>query len=176
MAFLICFELLPNGRSAELFLRIKLRTRNVTVWSDLMPGGRATEIIEKPEVPPSNFAVTGLYFLDGKAPAYAKLIEPSARGELEITSLLFMYLEEGALLVERMGRGFAWLDTGTHTSLLDASNFVRTLTERQGQQVGCIEEIAYNRGWIDRSQLRERAGIFAKNDYGRYLNLIADGS
>ncbi|WCE72081.1 sugar phosphate nucleotidyltransferase (plasmid) [Sulfitobacter faviae] len=105
--------------------------------------GQAKSIIEKPEVPPSNFAVTGLYFLDGSAPDRARQVAPSARGELEITSLLEMYLQEGALSVERMGRGFAWLDTGTHESLLDAGTFVRTLEKRQGQQAGCLEEIAY---------------------------------
>lgn len=103
--------------------------------------GKASEIIEKPEVPPSNYAVTGLYFLDGTAPERAKAVKPSPRGELEITDLLQMYLDEGALQVETMGRGFAWLDTGTHASLLDAGNFVRTLEERQGLQTGCLEEI-----------------------------------
>jgi len=131
--------------------------------------GRATSIIEKPEVPPSNYAVTGLYFLDAEAPARARKVEPSARGELEITTLLEMYLHEGTLDVKRMGRGYAWLDTGTHGSLLDAGNFVRTLEQRQGQQTGCLEEIAYDQGWIDRERLVERAEKFRKNDYGRYL-------
>ncbi len=131
--------------------------------------GRVTSIIEKPEVPPSNFAVTGLYFLDGTAPERAKRVAPSARGELEITTLLESYLSEGTLSVERMGRGYAWLDTGTHASLLDAGNFVRTLTERQGLQTGSPDEVAYGLGWIDRDQLMERAKIFAKTDYGRYL-------
>lgn len=138
--------------------------------------GQATEIIEKPKAPPSNFAVTGLYFLDGFAPKRAKEVQPSGRGELEITSLLSMYLDEGSLSVERMGRGFAWLDTGTHASLLDAGNFVRTLTERQGQQVGCLDEIAYEQGWIDRDQLLDRAKLFAKNDYGHYLKRVAGES
>ncbi|MWD29645.1 glucose-1-phosphate thymidylyltransferase RfbA [Aquicoccus sp. SCR17] len=131
--------------------------------------GRATSIIEKPEVPPSNYAVTGLYFLDAEAPARARKVEPSARGELEITTLLEMYLHEGTLDVKRMGRGYAWLDTGTHGSLLDAGNFVRTLEQRQGQQTGCLEEIAYDQGWIDRERLVERAEKFRKNDYGKYL-------
>jgi len=129
----------------------------------------AETIIEKPEVPPSNFAVTGLYFLDGSAPERAKRVKPSARGELEITTLLEMYLHEGALSVERMGRGYAWLDTGTHASLLDAGNFVRTLEERQGLQTGSPDEIAYANGWIDKGQLRERAKMFGKNEYGEYL-------
>ena len=131
--------------------------------------GMAETIIEKPEVPPSNFAVTGLYFLDGSAPERAKRVKPSARGELEITTLLEMYLHEGALSVERMGRGYAWLDTGTHASLLDAGNFVRTLEERQGLQTGSPDEIAYANGWIDKGQLRERAKMFGKNEYGEYL-------
>ena len=131
--------------------------------------GRAQEIIEKPDVPPSNYAVTGLYFLDGSAPARARRVTPSPRGELEITDLLQMYLEEGALRVETMGRGYAWLDTGTHASLLDAGNFVRTLEERQGLQTGCPEEIAWEQGWISDAQLRERAEMFSKNDYGAYL-------
>ena len=131
--------------------------------------GKAKEIIEKPDVPPSNYAVTGLYFLDGDAPKHAAEVQPSARGELEITSLLGMYLQAGKLQVERMGRGYAWLDTGTHGSLLDAGNFVRTLTERQGLQTGCLEEIAFKNGWISEAALAERAEMFTKNDYGRYL-------
>ena len=131
--------------------------------------GRVLQIIEKPEVPPSNFAVTGLYFLDGTAPARAKTIRPSSRGELEIVDLLETYLSEGTLSVQKMGRGFAWLDTGTHGSLLDAGTFVRTLQARQGLQVGCPDEIAYRAGWIDGPALAARAAIFGKNDYGQYL-------
>ena len=131
--------------------------------------GKVSRIIEKPEVPPSNYAVTGLYFLDGTAPERARAVQPSPRGELEIVTLLEMYLAEGALSVEQMGRGFAWLDTGTHASLLDAGNFVRTLTERQGQQVGSPEEIAFAQGWITPEQLAERARLFGKTAYGTYL-------
>jgi len=130
---------------------------------------RATSIIEKPEKPASNYAVTGLYFLDGTASERAKQVKPSARGELEITTLLTSYLEDGTLSVERMGRGYAWLDTGTHASLLDAANFVRTLQTRQGLQVGSLEEIAYTAGWITHAELQARAEIFDKNDYGAYL-------
>ena len=130
---------------------------------------RAVSIDEKPEVPESNYAVTGLYFLDGTAPARARGVTPSARGELEITSLLQTYLEDGSLTVNRMGRGYAWLDTGTHGSLLDAGNFVRTLQDRQGLQAGCPEEIAYGQGWISADDLRARAELFAKNTYGQYL-------
>jgi len=131
--------------------------------------GKAREIIEKPEVAPSNYAVTGLYFLDGTAPTRAKQVKASPRGELEITDLLQMYLDEGNLRVETMGRGYAWLDTGTHGSLLDAGNFVRTLEKRQGLQTGCLEEIAYEQGWISRADLAARAELFRKNGYGAYL-------
>ncbi len=136
---------------------------------DFDKDGIARAIIEKPAQPPSNFAVTGLYFLDGTAPQRAAQVKPSERGELEITTLLETYLVEGALTVEKMGRGFAWLDTGTHASLLDAGNFVRTLENRQGLQTGCPEEIAFEAGWIDADQLRARAKLFSKNSYGRYL-------
>lgn len=126
-------------------------------------------LIEKPANPPSNYAVTGLYFLDGRAPAMARQVRPSVRGELEIIDLLELYRAEGSLRVEKMGRGYAWLDTGTHGSLLDAGNFVRTLTERQGLQVGSPDEIAYRAGWIDHEQLALRAEAFRKNEYGAYL-------
>lgn len=136
---------------------------------DFDSAGRVRGIVEKPEVAPSSFAVTGLYFLDGSAPERARAVTPSARGELEIVSLLEMYLAENALHVQQMGRGYAWLDTGTHASLLDAGNFVRTLSERQGLQVGCPEEIAYGKGWIDAEAVRKRAESFSKNSYGQYL-------
>jgi glucose-1-phosphate thymidylyltransferase len=135
--------------------------------------GQVNSIVEKPAKPASNYALTGLYFLDSKAPERAAKVKPSARGELEITALLGMYLDEGSLLVEKLGRGFAWLDTGTHDSLIDAANFVRTLQKRQGQQVGCPEEIAFHKGWISEEQLKERALVFEKNEYGLYLkNLL----
>ncbi len=131
--------------------------------------GRVTELVEKPAVPRSNFAITGLYFLDGRAPDIAAGIKPSARGELEIVDLLEHYRAESSLQVERMGRGFAWLDTGTPGSLLEAGNFVRTLEERQGMQVGSPDEIAFRQGWIDRTALADRAQAFAKSSYGRHL-------
>ena len=131
--------------------------------------GQVTSIIEKPAKPASNYAVTGLYFLDGTAPERAKTIKPSARNELEITSLLETYLTDGTLNVQQMGRGYAWLDTGTHASLLDAGNFVRTLTERQGQQVGSPDEIAFAQKWISREELHARAQRFGKSSYGEYL-------
>jgi len=134
--------------------------------------GSAMAIIEKPKVPPSNYAVTGLYFVDGTAPERAKLVEPSARGELEITALLETYLRGGNLRVEKMGRGFAWLDTGTHASLLDAGNFVRTITERQGLQVGSPDEIAYQSNWITKEQIIVSAEKFSKNAYGSFLRQL----
>lgn len=134
--------------------------------------GNVTSIIEKPENPASNFAVTGLYFLDGTAPARAKTIEPSPRGELEITTLLETYLNDDALTVQKMGRGYAWLDTGTHGSLLDASNFVRTLQLRQGLMVACPEEIAYHAGWIDKKAIKKAAELYGKNAYGKYLGQL----
>jgi glucose-1-phosphate thymidylyltransferase len=134
--------------------------------------GKAISIVEKPQRPASDYAVTGLYFLDGNASKRAREVRPSNRGELEITTLLEMYLAEETLTVERLGRGFAWLDTGTHGSLLDAGEFVRTLQERQGLQVGSPDEIAYNQGWIGREELAERARMFAKNVYGAYLTKL----
>lgn len=143
---------------------------------DFGPGDTVRGLIEKPTNPPSNFAVTGLYFLDHTASQRARTVTPSARGELEITALLESYLADDALSVERMGRGYAWLDTGTHGSLLDAGNFVRTLTERQGQQVGAPDEVAFAKGWICRDALLERAERFGKNGYGAYLRRLAGGS
>ncbi|WP_296764237.1 glucose-1-phosphate thymidylyltransferase RfbA [Sediminimonas sp.] len=131
--------------------------------------GNVRGIVEKPQNPPSHYAVTGLYCLDGTAPQKAARVTPSGREELEITALLEMYLAEGTLTVETMGRGYAWLDTGTHASLLDAGNFVRTLQTRQGLQTGSPDEIAFAKGWIDAAALSERASQFEKNDYGRYL-------
>ena len=136
--------------------------------------GRAESIVEKPERPKSDYAVTGLYFMDASAPERARQVKPSPRGELEITSLLETYLTEGSLTVQKMGRGYAWFDTGTHASLLDAGNFVRTLSERQGQQIGSPDEIAFHNGWISKDALLERAKLFAKNDYGRQLKRRAE--
>ena len=135
--------------------------------------GQVECIVEKPTVPPSNYAVTGLYFVDETAPERAKQVTPSARGELEIISLFETYLHDGTLRIEKMGRGYAWLDTGTHASLLDASNFVRTLTDRQGLQVGSPDEVAYQLKWIVNKQLTERAKVFGKNSYGNYLKQLS---
>lgn len=141
---------------------------------DFDESGTVRQLVEKPQVPPSNYAVVGLYFLDGRAPELARQVKPSSRGELEITDLLQMYLERRELRVMRLGRGYAWLDTGTHSSLLDAGNFVRTLTERQGLQVGSPDEIAFRFGWITESQLRDRASLFKKNEYGSYLTSVIE--
>lgn len=131
--------------------------------------GAVNRIVEKPVSPPSSYAVTGLYFLDGEAPKRAKCLKPSERGQLEITSLLESYLKDGILSVEIMGRGIAWFDAGTPSSLLDAANFVRTLALRQGMQVGCPEEIAYRAGWIDDEKMTEHVNALRQTDYGAYL-------
>ena len=140
--------------------------------AEISRDGRLLGIEEKPSRPKSNYAVTGLYFVDGSAPDRAKSVKPSARGELEITALLEAYLRDDNLRVEKMGRGYAWLDTGTHASLLDASNFVRTLTERQGLQVGSPDEVAYLSKWITKEQIAATSEKFGKNAYGRYLRQI----
>jgi len=138
--------------------------------------GTVLSIVEKPEHPKSSYAVTGIYFLDGDAPRRAKEIKPSPRGELEITDLLNSYRKEGALNVEKLGRGFAWLDTGTHESLLEAALFIRTIEERQNLKVGCPEEIAFENGWISSDKLRELAKPYLKTQYGKYLSRIADAA
>ena len=138
--------------------------------------GRAREIVEKPERPPSSYAVTGLYFLDGEAPERARAVTPSPRGELEIATLLDGYLRDGLLRVRTMGRGYAWLDTGTHASLLDAGLFVRTLEERQGLQTGSPDEVAWRQGWIGDEDLAARGRLFGKTAYGRHLlGLLGEG-
>ena len=137
--------------------------------------GHAVSLEEKPAKPKSNYAVVGLYFYPNDVVKKAAALKPSARGEYEITDLNRQYLEEGRLSVETMGRGFAWLDTGTHQSLADATNFVRALIERQGLQISCIEEIAWSHGWIDNAQLRKLADAYGKSTYGAYLRNLAKG-
>jgi glucose-1-phosphate thymidylyltransferase len=131
--------------------------------------GNVVDLLEKPVTPPSNYAVTGVYFYDDRAPGFARSINPSARGELEITDLNRAYLRDGSLSVERLGRGTAWLDTGTHNSLLDAGVFVRIIEERQGLKVACVEEVAWRMGFIDAVQLKELASPLQKSGYGKYL-------
>jgi glucose-1-phosphate thymidylyltransferase len=136
--------------------------------------GQAVSIEEKPENPKSNYAVTGLYFYDNSVVDIARDLKPSPRGELEITDINKIYLERGELNVQRMGRGYAWLDTGTHESLVDAGMFVKTIEDRQGLKIGCVEEVAYHTGLISKEQLKKLAEPLLKNNYGRYLlNIIS---
>jgi len=162
------------------------RTHGATVFSyrvdqpqaygvvELDGEGRALSIEEKPSQPKSNQAVTGLYFYDERVCEFAHQVRPSARGELEITDLNRLYMERGELFVEQLSRGHAWLDTGTHDSLLEASEFVRTVQHRQGLQIACLEEIAFDAGFITLDQLRLRGEVFAKTGYGQYLLKLAD--
>jgi glucose-1-phosphate thymidylyltransferase len=138
-------------------------------------GGKVLSIEEKPSDPKSNYAITGLYFYDNDVVSIAKSIEPSHRGELEITDVNMAYLARGDLRVELLGRGFAWLDTGTHDSLMDAGQFVQTLENRQGLKVACLEEIAFSHGWLSKSDLLSQAEILKKTNYGEYLFKLANG-
>lgn len=166
-------ELLRSARrrSSQAATIFGYRVDNPTVYGvvELDEGGRALSIEEKPSQPRSDWAVTGLYFYDDRVCELARRIRPSQRGELEITDLNALYMEEGALHVERMGRGYAWLDTGTHDSLLEATEFVRTIQRRQGMQIACPEEIAWHAGWIDEASLRQSAAACGKTGYGQYL-------
>ena len=137
--------------------------------------GKAVSIEEKPEKPKSNYCVTGLYFYDNKVVEYAKNLKPSARGELEITDLNRIYLEKGELNVELLGQGFTWLDTGTHESLVEATNFVKTMESHQHRKIGCLEEIAYLNGWITKEDVLKVYEILKKNQYGQYLKDVLDG-
>lgn len=137
--------------------------------------GKAVSIEEKPEHPKSNYCVTGLYFYDHRVVEYARSLKPSARGELEITDLNRIYLEKGSLNVELLGQGFTWLDTGTHESLVDATNFVKTMETHQHRKIGCLEEIAYLNGWISREDVLKVYEILKKNQYGQYLKDVLDG-
>ena len=165
--------------------RTKTRTSGATVFGypvkdpgrfgvvEMDGNGKAVSIEEKPENPKSNQAVTGLYFYDNDVVGIAEAIKPSARGELEITSVNQVYLERGDLFVEQLGRGFAWFDTGTHDSIMEAADFVRTLQHRQGLYIACVEEIAFRNGWIDAVTLDECAERLGKTEYARYLQTVA---
>ena len=137
--------------------------------------GKAISIEEKPEKPKSNYCVTGLYFYDNKVVDYAKSLKPSKRGEYEITDINKLYLEQGTLEVELLGQGFTWLDTGTHESLVEATNFVKTIETHQHRKIGCLEEIAYLNGWITKEQLLEDIEVLKKNQYGQYLLDVLSG-
>ena len=137
--------------------------------------GKAISIEEKPQMPKSNYCVTGLYFYDNRVVNYAKELKPSARGELEITDLNRIYLEQGELNVELLGQGFTWLDTGTHESLVDATNFVKTMESHQHRKIGCLEEIAYLNGWISKEEVMKVYEVLKKNQYGQYLKDVLDG-
>ncbi|MCX9518437.1 glucose-1-phosphate thymidylyltransferase RfbA, partial [Vibrio cholerae] len=157
-----------NGQGATVFgYQVKDPERFGVVEFD--DNQRAISIEEKPSQPKSNFAVTGLYFYDNQVVKLAKEVQPSARGELEITCLNEMYLKHNQLNVELLGRGYAWLDTGTHESLLEASQFVETIEKRQGYKVACLEEIAFNNGWLNQCQVYSQGQLLSKNSYGQYL-------
>lgn len=171
---------------SQMLRSADMRTEGATVFGypvqdperygvvELGEGGKVLGIEEKPARPKSNFAITGLYFYDGKASEYARTLKPSERGELEITALNQVYLDAGQLNVELLGRGFAWLDTGTHDSLIQAGELIRTFETRQGLRIGCLEEAAYQLGLIDRDQLLVLAGALKKSEYGKYLTELAD--
>ena len=137
--------------------------------------GKAVSIEEKPKVPKSNYCVTGLYFYDNRVVEYAKGLKPSARGELEITDLNRIYLQNGELNVELLGQGFTWLDTGTHESMVEATNFIMTMEQHQHRKIGCLEDIAYINGWITDEQMKAAIAVMRKNQYGQYLQDVLDG-
>ena len=172
---------------AELLKKAASRTEGATIFGYYVEdperfgvagfdeNGKVVSLVEKPKDPPSNYAVTGLYFYDNKVAEYARSLKPSARGELEITDLNRIYLENGSLNVELLGRGYAWLDTGTVDSLLEASSYVSVIENRQGTKIAALEEIAFNNGWIDVETLKEAAVRYGKSPYGKHLMNVAEG-
>ncbi|RYE01905.1 MAG: glucose-1-phosphate thymidylyltransferase [Sphingomonadales bacterium] len=164
-----------EGRSTIFAYQVDDPERYGVVSFDPVTGA-ARSIVEKPENPASNWAVTGLYFFDSDVCGIARTLAPSARGELEITDVISVYLQRGNLTVDRMGRGYAWLDTGTHDSLFDASSFVRTIEHRQGFKVACPEEIAFDMGYLDGASVLARAELFGKTDYARYLRRCVEAA
>lgn len=163
-------ERAKEGRATIFSYRVK-NPQSFGV-AEIDSSGRVLDIEEKPQNPKSNYAVTGLYFYDNEAISIAKSLKPSARGELEITDVNRAYLKAGRLESQILGRGFAWLDTGTHDSLVEASSFVQTIEMRQGYKIACLEEIAYHNGWIDKDSLLNRAKLLAKSGYGEYLRAL----
>lgn len=165
-----------DRRSGATVFAYQVENPNAYGVVELDDAGRAVSIEEKPANPKSNLAVTGLYFYDNRVIEMARQVKPSARGELEITDLNRLYMEMGELYVEQMGRGYAWLDTGTHDSLVEASEFVRVIQKRTGTQIACLEEIAFHRGFIDREQLLRRGQLFCKTAYGEALLSLANAT
>ncbi|MFO1124757.1 MAG: glucose-1-phosphate thymidylyltransferase RfbA [Methylocystis sp.] len=161
-----------SSRSAATVFAYHVRDPERYGVVDFDPAGRAISIEEKPLKPRSNWAVTGLYFYDERAPQFARQLKPSPRGELEITDLNRIYLELGELQVARLGRGFAWLDTGTPEALIEAGEYVRAIEQRQGQRVACLEEIAFRAGWIDVAEARAASSKFSKSGYGQYISQV----
>lgn len=185
VALVLGDNLFYGGGLSGILQRVATRTEGATVFGytvsdperygvvELGADGRAVNIVEKPEVPPSNYAVTGLYFYDNDVVDVAADLRPSRRGEYEITDVNRVYLERGRLYVELLGRGMAWLDTGTHESLLDASNFIEVIEHRQGLKIGCVEEVAFRAGYIDADQLERLAAPLRQTRYGEYLMRVA---
>jgi glucose-1-phosphate thymidylyltransferase len=185
VALVLGDNLFYGAHLTDLLANARDRTHGATVFAyhvddpsaygvvEIDAAGRAFGIEEKPKAPKSSYAVTGLYFYDNRVVDFARQVRPSVRGELEITDLNRLYLEDGTLFVEKLGRGYAWLDTGTHDSLIEAAEFVRAIQKRTGMQIACLEEIAYSQGFISREQLLAQAQLFEKTAYGKYLHRLA---
>lgn len=164
-----------NQKGARIFIYQVANPSEYGVL-ELNSSGDAVKVVEKPENPVSNWAITGLYLFDGRAPEFARKVTPSKRGELEITSIMQMYLDESSLMAVKLNRGTAWLDTGTPNSMHDASSYIRVIEERTGRKIGCLEEIAFAKGWIDQTQLSEIVSSLGKSSYGIYLRNVLEDS